>query len=96
MADIQLRVGELQPLVQEIVREVINELTDMNSLIHGKLALSENKAAELLELNQWQLRDLRLAGKIGFSRIVGNRIRYSIVDLLDYLRRNHHPGKFDI
>jgi hypothetical protein len=93
MADLQLNGDELRPIVQEAVRLAIAELVDLNQLVHGKLALTEEQAAELLDLNPWQLRDLRLAGKIGFSRIVGNRVRYTQADLLDYLRRNHQPGK---
>ena len=93
MADFQLSAGELRPLVQEVVRAVMDELTEIHHLIHGKLAITEEQAAELLDLNPWQLRDLRLAGKIGFTRIVGNRVRYTVPDLLDYLRRNHRPGK---
>jgi hypothetical protein len=93
MADLQLNSGELRPLVQEVVRAVMDELTEVHQLTHGKLALNEEQAADLLDLNPWQLRDLRLAGKIGFTRIVGNRVRYTVPDLLDYLRRNHRPGK---
>ena len=80
-------------MVEQVVRAVLDELSGMNLLVHGKLALTEEQAAELLGLNPWQLRDLRLAGKIGFTRIVGNRVRYTQADLLDYLRRHHEPGK---
>lgn len=92
MADLRLSADELRPIVQEVVRAVMDELTSMNQLVHGKLAITEEQAAELLDLNPWQLRDLRLSGKIGFTRIVGNRVRYALPDLLDYLRRNHQPG----
>ena len=71
----------------------MDEMTSLNHLVHGKLALTEEQAAELLDLNTWQLRDLRLVGKIGFTRIVGNRVRYTLPDLLEYLRRNHQAGK---
>jgi hypothetical protein len=93
MADLRLSTDELRPIVQEVVRAVMDELTSMNHLVHGKLALTEEQAAQLLGLNPWQLRDLRLAEKIGFTRIVGNRVRYTLPDLLDYLRRHHEPGK---
>jgi hypothetical protein len=96
MADLQLSADELRPIVQEVVRLVIEELAGMNQLVHGKLALTEPHAAELIELHPWQLRDMRLDEKIGYSRIVGNKVRYSVADLLDYLRRTHHePGKQD-
>jgi hypothetical protein len=93
MADLQLSTDEIRPMVQEVVRAVMDEMTNLNHLIHGKLALTEEQAAELLDLNPWQLRDLRLVGKIGFTRIVGNRVRYTLPDLLEYLRRNHQAGK---
>jgi hypothetical protein len=93
MADLRVDPDELRPLVQDVVRSVMDELTGLNHLVHGKLALSEEEAAELLGLNPWQLRDLRLAGKIGYVRVVGNRVRYTPADLLDYLRRHHQPGK---
>lgn len=93
MADLRLSGDELRPVVEQVVRAVLDELSGMNLLVHGKLALAEEQAAELLDLNPWQLRDLRLAGKIGFTRIVGNRVRYTQADLLDYLRRHHVPGK---
>lgn len=93
MADLQLTSEEIRPLVQEVVRAVLDEMDQLKHLIHGKLALTEEQAAELLDLNPWQLRDLRLAGKIGFTRIVGNRVRYTLQDLLLYLRRHHQPGK---
>jgi hypothetical protein len=79
--------------VQEVVQVVMDELTNLNQLVHGKIAVPEEQAAELLGLNPWQLRDLRLAGKIGYTRIVGNRVRYTLPDLHDYLRRHHVPGK---
>lgn len=89
MADLQLNGDELRPIVQEAVRLAIAELVDLNQLVHGKLAFTEAHAAELIELNQWQLRDLRYDGKIGFSKIVGGTIRYTQADLLEYLRRTH-------
>jgi hypothetical protein len=93
MADIRLCGDELRPVIQDVVRTVIEELTRMSQLMHGKLAVTEEQAAELLDLNPWQLRDIRLAGKIEFSRIVGNKIRYTLSDLLDYLRKHHQRGK---
>ena len=93
MADLQLTSEEIRPLVHEIVRAVLDEMDQLKHLVNGKLALTEEQAAELLDLNSWQLRDLRLAGKIGFTRIVGNRVRYTLQDLLLYLRRHHQAGK---
>lgn len=93
MADLRLSPEELRPLVREIVQSVLAEIDQARQHFDGKLVLSEPEAARLLGLNRWQLRDLRLAGKIGFTRIVGNRVRYTPDDLLDYLRRHRQPGK---
>src|SRR5262249_25020196 len=93
MADLRLSGDELRPVVQEVVRAVLDEFTGIKQLVHGKLALTEEQAACLLGLNPWQLSDLRLAGNTGFSRIVGNRVRYTVADLLDYLRQYHQPGR---
>jgi hypothetical protein len=92
MADLRLDPAELKPLVQEIVTQVLAELKQGLPLLNGRLALNEAEAAELLGLHPWQLRDLRLAGKIGYSRIVGGRVRYTPDDLLAYLRHGHEPG----
>ncbi len=52
---------------------------------------TEAEAAEFLRLKTHNLRDLRLAGKIGFSRIVNRRVRYSQADLDEYLERTRVP-----
>jgi hypothetical protein len=93
MADLRIDTAELRPLVQAVVAEVLTELAEHRQLVNGHLAVSEAEAAALLDLNPWQLRDLRLAGEIGYSRIVGNRIRYTADDLRAYLRRRREPGK---
>lgn len=92
MAELRIDPAELKALVQEIVAQVIEELQQHQQMLNGKLALSEPEAAELLGLHPWQLRDLRLAGKLGYSRIVGNKVRYTVQDLTDYLRQGHEPG----
>lgn len=92
MAELRIDPVELKGLVQEIVAQVVETLQQHQQLLNGKLALSEPEAAELLGLHPWQLRDLRLAGKIGHSRIVGNKVRYTLQDLMAYLRQGHEPG----
>ena len=93
MFDLRFDPNELRPLMVEVARAVLQEAgTSRTLLLNGKLALSEPEAAELLGLNSWQLRDLRLAGKVGFRRIVGNRIRYTVDDLRGYLEAAHQPG----
>jgi hypothetical protein len=92
MADLRISPEELQPLVRQIVEAVLAETRRQEQFLNGKLAVPEAEAAALLALNPWQLRDLRLAGKINHSRIVGGRIRYTADDLLDYLRHHHEAG----
>ncbi len=87
MASLELSPDELRPLVQTVVKEVLKELETRRQLVNGKLAFSEAEAAEMIGLNSWQLRDLRLEGKITHCRIVGRRIRYTPKDLEDYLDR---------
>lgn len=85
MANFQLDPDEFRPLVRLVVEEVMSELARQHQLVNGRMALSESEAAELLGLNAWQLRDLRLEGKVSCSRIVGRRIRYTLADLQQYL-----------
>ena len=87
MASVTLSPDELRPLVRPIVKEVVRELDDRRRAAQGKLAFTEAEAAEMLSLNSWQLRDLRLEGKITYTRVVGRRIRYTLKDLEDYLDR---------
>jgi hypothetical protein len=92
MADLHFSPEELLPLVRQVVEAVLAETARSEQLLGGKLAVSEPEAAALLGLNPWQLRDLRLTGKIRHSRIVGGRIRYTADDLHEYLRRNRNTG----
>jgi len=90
---LRLEPSSLNPLVEEIVRAVIQNLnTDRPQLIDGKLAVDEAAAATYLGLNPWQLRDLRRDGKITFRRIVGQRVRYTLEDLQNYLARSMQRG----
>lgn len=92
MATLQLSEGDLRPLIREIVEAVFDEANEFRKLMNGKLAVTEPEAAALLGLNTWQLRDIRLAGNITHSRIVGNKVRYTLEDLLGYLRRGREQG----
>jgi hypothetical protein len=71
---------------------VLQEFEGRRLLVNGKLALNEAEAANLLGLHSWQLRDLRLSGKIAHRRVVGNRVRYTPDDLIAYLDRHLEPG----
>lgn len=92
MANLNIDPEELRPLVREIIELVLSEGEHLKQLLNGKLAITEPDAAALLGLNPWQLRDLRLAGKITHSRIVGGRIRYTHEDLTGYLCRSRATG----
>jgi len=93
MFDLRFDPAELRPLMEEVARAVLREIDSSRTfLVNGKLAIPEPEAAELLGLHSWQLRDLRLSGKIGFRRIVGNRVRYTPDDLQKYLKALHQPG----
>ena len=92
MAKLDINPDELKPLVREIVQAVLAETDQLKHLLNGKLAVTEPDAAAMLGLNSWQLRDLRLAGKITYSRIVGGKVRYTPDDLIGYLRSTHESG----
>ena len=93
MINVRIPPAELQPMIEQIARTVVAELNASNRrLLNNKLALNEPEAAALLDLNSWQLRDLRKDGKINFHRIVGGRIRYSVADIDEYLAGTHQRG----
>jgi hypothetical protein len=85
----------LKPLVAAVVQEVLAALEADRQAVPDRLAFSEAEAARLLGLQQHQLRDERLRGRISSSSVVGRRIRYTREDLVGYLqaRRVAPPGK---
>ena len=87
MAGISFDATELRPLVKLVLTEALAELDQLKTIHNGRMAYSEAEAANMLGLNQHQLRDLRLDGKISHTRIVGNRVRYQWQDLVAYLNR---------
>jgi hypothetical protein len=92
MAELRITQDELHPLIRQILKGLLEEQNQTKTLLDGKIAIREEQAAELLGLNPWQMRDLRLSGKVGYHRIVGNKIRYTMDDLNAYLERTHQPG----
>jgi hypothetical protein len=81
----------LEPLIASVVEATLARIdaARAGSRLDGdRLAYSEKEAARLLDLNVWQLRDERLAGRITASTIVGRRVRYLREDLLNYLMRH--------
>jgi hypothetical protein len=83
----------LRPLLRELVAEALAQLQAHQAALGEPQAYPEPKAAALLGLRPHQLRDERLRGRIGHSRVVGNQVRYTRQDLLDYLAaRRRAPG----
>jgi hypothetical protein len=84
----------LRPLVEAVVEQVLARLDgDRARVGDDRLAFSEGQAAELLGWHRHQLRDLRLAGGIGYSKGPGGRIYYQRSDLIAYLTATRvEPG----
>jgi len=81
---LQLPADVLAPLVLQVVAAAIAEL-DRPGPFRDRMAIGEAEAAPLLSLRQHQLRDLRLAGRISFSRGPRNTVLYTKSDLAGYL-----------
>ena len=79
-------IGDLRPVIQEVVRAVLNEVETERAKLDGKIAYDEASAAALLSVNRHQLRDCRLRGEISGSRC-GKRVLYSRAELLKFLER---------
>lgn len=84
---ISLNADDIRPIVRTILAEMATENKDDLGY------LSEADAAVLLGVKRHVLRDLRRRGLIGYSQIVGRRIRYKRSDLLGYLERCHVSGR---
>ncbi len=80
---LSLDASALGPLIRRTVAETIAAMD--GRLPAEQLAYSEEHAAQVLDLNRWQVRDLRRKGKIKASIVCGKRPRYTRQDLLDYL-----------
>lgn len=79
---------DLEPVIELIVERVVARLEREREALGDRVAFSEAEAAQLIGLEQHQLRDERRRGRIKASRIVNRSIRYLRSDLLDYLMRN--------
>jgi hypothetical protein len=75
----------LEPVIRQVVAEVLAAVEQDRARLGDKLAYSEPEAARLLSLNPHQLRDERLRGRIIASQVVGRKVRYLRADLLNYL-----------
>lgn len=92
MAELKLDHEELKPVISEVVQSILEDHSKGLQLLNGKLAVTEQEAAQYLSLNPWQLRDIRLAGGISYHRVVGRRIRYTLENLQSYLARCVRTG----
>jgi hypothetical protein len=81
--ELKVDAEELRGLVKTIVADALAEVDAR--MRDDRLAYSEPEAADLLGLKHHVLRDERLRGRIGHTKIVGGRIRYRREDLLAYL-----------
>ncbi len=84
-ASLTFDLDALRPLIRFIAEEVIAAVRATDDRLPDRVAFSEAVAAKMLELEQHQLRDERLDGRIRASRIRGRRIRYLRDDLIAYM-----------
>ena len=79
--------ADLKPLVAAVVSEVLEQVDQTQQRLgNGRLAYTEQEAAQLLGIPRHSLRDLRLRGLVKASKL-GVRIVYSKEQLVDLLAR---------
>jgi hypothetical protein len=78
----------LEPIIRAVVEQTIAALDAERARLNGRLAYPEAEAAALLGLARHQLRDMRLAGRIGASVGPGKKVLYTRQDLEGFLRAN--------
>jgi len=80
--------ADLQPLVEAVVRQTVEQLQADSMLAgDGRIAVLETEAASLIGVKSHTLRDARLRGEITATKI-GGRIGYEISEIRAYLARN--------
>jgi Helix-turn-helix domain len=84
---------ELIPIIRATVEATLARIRDEEQQLGDLMAVDETGAARFIGLERHQLRDERARGRIGFSQIVGRRIRYTKSDLLEYLARNRTEAR---
>jgi len=82
---LQLDPVVIKSLIRATVLEMLEQWRADQAQLGERLAYAEEEASSMLGLKRHQLRDLRLAGKIRCSQIVGRRVRYTREDLMRYL-----------
>jgi hypothetical protein len=85
--NLQIDAETLAPIIRQAVEQTLAALEKDRAALGEKLAFGEAEAARLLSLNNHQLRDERLRGRVKASIGPGRRILYSRQDLLDYLQQ---------
>jgi len=84
--NLQLEPETLEPLIRRVVEETLARVADAQAALpNGRVAYSEEEAAELLGLEANCLREERVRGPIQASKIVGRRVRYLREDLVGYM-----------
>ena len=82
---ITLEDTDLRPLVERVVVETVERLSDERAQLGNRLGYPEAEAAALLGVARHTLRDCRLRGEIA-ARLVGKRMVYSRDELVRFLR----------
>jgi hypothetical protein len=90
--NIELDPEALRPIIDQAITEALNRQEQFRELLDGRLAFSEAEAAALLGLNEHQLRGERRRRRIEHCRVVGNKVRYTVLQLMNYLNRAS-PGE---
>ena len=91
---------ELQPLVRQVVCEVLEQIEPLRAGLGSKLLYSEREAADLLGIPWTTLRDDRLSGRIECAKGGdGSRVYYNRQQILamagmdDTFNDGHRPGR---
>lgn len=82
--EIKIDPSELQPIVEAVVREVLEARQINESRLGNQIGFTESQAAQTLGWPQHTLRDLRLQGMIKATKI-GRRVMYSRKTLMELL-----------
>jgi hypothetical protein len=88
---IEFEDHDLDPLVEQVVRRVLEQREAADANLADRLAYSEAEAAALLGVRRHVLRDARLRRELDGAK-VGKRIMYTRVELLRFLGRQPANG----
>lgn len=85
--------ADLEPIIAAAVQKTLEAIQSDQNKLGDRLAFSETEAAALIGIQPYQLRDERLRGRVGFTKIVGRRIRYDRKSIMDYLNRDRTDSR---